>query len=347
MHWRNIFSSVKVFALIVTFITISSLWAQDYLAPQTLSPPVIDGLDTDSCWDDAEWIPLKYDWFEEAGQKRDETYDPDEFSGRFKVVWADDKLFVLVEITDDVLNDDIEDPLIEYWEEDCLEIFVDENLSRESMYCNHNALAYHMAINSIDAIDINNTDCKPFHLNDFIKFVMKEKTDNIYIWEAEIPVYTDAFSPDNNSNETGDLFEDKQIGFSVAYCEDDGSGRENFFGSVTGGFMSSGDEAVLGTLQLKGPVEQTKIDWSNQLKSKWAVSSSINRGILTLILPTGFPQKSTLYIKSVTGSVSYSREIWIDNIVNIDVSSIPGGLYLLQFDGASKELSQNKLFYFH
>ena len=45
-----------------------------------------------------------------------------DFSGRYKLRWNKDALYLLAEIQDDHLSDTYANPLERYWDDDCLEI---------------------------------------------------------------------------------------------------------------------------------------------------------------------------------------------------------------------------------
>ena len=91
-----------------------------YLAPKSLQPVVIDGVADDAVWQSAEWHEIDQLWL-------GPEYTADDFSGRFKVAWSEQRLYILVEVVDDILFDSHRDPLVQYWDDDCLEIFVDED----------------------------------------------------------------------------------------------------------------------------------------------------------------------------------------------------------------------------
>lgn len=123
-----------------------------YFAPKAVADMNIDGIADEAAWDRAEWRELEHRWL-------GPEYSPEDFQGRFKVVWTESRLYVLAEIVDDVLIDIYRDPLVQYWDDDCLEIFIDEDYSGGNHQYNHNAFAYHMSLDN-RAIDIG-ADRKP------------------------------------------------------------------------------------------------------------------------------------------------------------------------------------------
>ncbi|MEN0006928.1 MAG: sugar-binding protein, partial [Bacteroidota bacterium] len=75
-----------------------------------------------------------------------EPYTDEDFSGRYKLTWSEDFIYILAEIQDDTLIDIHEDGLDRYWDDDCLEIFIDEDHSGGNHQYSHNAFAYHIAL---------------------------------------------------------------------------------------------------------------------------------------------------------------------------------------------------------
>lgn len=165
------------------------------------------------------------------------SFSRDDFSGRFKLSWDKNYIYLLAEITDDVLFDQHADPLHFYWDDDTLEIFIDEDASGGEHQFNYSAFAYHVALDN-QAVDIGEqtpANKTPFlTLNDHINSVWKrsERESHKIIWEVAIKVFDDSFKPNTNSQPVT-LTEGKVLGFMLAYCDNDGSKyRENFIGST-------------------------------------------------------------------------------------------------------------------
>lgn len=196
-----------------------------YEAPHAELAPLIDGQANDSAWSRAKWENIDQ-------LTLGEQPSADDFSGRFKIVWTKDKLFLLGEITDDVLIDTHADPLDSYWEDDTFEIFLDEDKSGGNHLDNYNAFAYHIALDN-QAVDYS-SEGKPRTLNDHVNSVWKRSASkpNTVIWEASFDIYPDTFSDHNNTVKPVTLAAGKEMGFLVAYCDSDGDkGREHFIGS--------------------------------------------------------------------------------------------------------------------
>jgi hypothetical protein len=225
------FLSAQVFAL-------DTLDKRPLKANKVISSIVIDGIADDASWQQATWQPIDKLILGTMPSKED-------FSGRFKVMWDAQHLYLLVEITDDILFDQHSDPRHLYWDDDCLEIFIDEDASGGNHQFNYNAFAYHVALDN-QAVDIGekNSDGSDNFvlLNEHInsKWRRSAKAPHKVIWEMTVSVYDDSFSlsktrqtsHQHKKSQPVTLFSGKKLGFMLAYCDNDGSKeREHFISS--------------------------------------------------------------------------------------------------------------------
>ena len=207
--------------------------------------PIIDGKANDEIWSSAYWHPLDQLWL-------GNSYTPNDFSGRYKLSWSHDALYLLVEIQDDVLVDNNADPLVAWWDDDCLEIFIDEDNSGGEHQYNHNAFAYHVALDG-NVVDMStNKKGKLYNSHLETKRITKGTTS---IWEVKISLFSDSYK-DDQVNLPLKLQPGQVIGFALAYCDNDTSkARENFIGSVfiEGNDKNRGwiDANIFGTLRLR------------------------------------------------------------------------------------------------
>ena len=193
-----------------------------YSAPFAQVAPKVDGKADEKVWQLAKWQPLNQRWL-------GPEYTKEDFQGKYKVVWTGSTLYLMAEIVDDILIDTHRNPLTQYWDDDCLEIFLDEDFSGGDHQFNHNAFAYHFSLDN-QAIDIG-TDKKPHSYTHHVKSQWKQQGDKI-IWELSIDVYTDQYKDQATDNQKATLFAGKIMGLLAAYCDNDGSElRENFIGS--------------------------------------------------------------------------------------------------------------------
>jgi len=218
-----------------------------YDAGKTTEAPVLDGTGNDDCWIRCEWGLIDQQWFTERNMP-----DSADFYGRYKVVWTNEMLYLLLEITDDAFIDDIADPLTNYWEDDCIEVFLDEDKSGGDHKCcsqAYNAFAYHTSPITFDAVDLSDDgDFVPKLFNDNVDIAVKS-ADNLHTIEIAIKVFDNTFNEDS-INTPLTLNANKLMGFSIAYCDDDGYGREDFLASQAGGLDSWMDASLFGELLL-------------------------------------------------------------------------------------------------
>ncbi len=189
--------------------------------PYTASTIFLDAKASERIWTTTPWQPMDQVWL-------GETPSPDDFQGRYKLSWNEDYLYVLAETIDDKLIDTHADPLERYWDDDCLEVFIDENRSKGNHQYNHNAFAYHIALDG-QVLDIG-TDSSA-HTYHHVKS-KRVTTGNKSVWELAISLYPDTYV-DNTRGQALKLSKGKKMGFAIAYCDNDDSvERENFIGSV-------------------------------------------------------------------------------------------------------------------
>jgi len=181
----------------------------------------IDGKANELIWQMVDWQNIDQLWL-------GDVYTEEDFSGRYKLTWTEDALYLLAEIRDDVLLDQNEDPLKGWWDDDCLEIFLDENNSGGNHQFNHSAFAYHVDLKG-NVVDMATNKTGKLY-NSHVK--SKRITNgNLTTWELKILVYDDSYS-DETGGTPVQLRANKKIGFALAYCDNDNSKhRENFIGS--------------------------------------------------------------------------------------------------------------------
>ncbi len=219
----------------------------EYRAPRAAVAPVIDGIADDAAWEAARWRELDQRWL-------GPEYDASDFQGRYKVVWTPERIYLLAEIVDDILFDSHRDPLVQYWDDDCLEIFLDEDFSGGDHQYNHNAFAYHLSLDN-QAIDIG-TDKAARSYSHHVQSKWRQQGNKV-VWEVAIDVHPDTYRDDAPDNPPVRLSPGKVLGLLVAYCDNDGSElRENFIGSevVATGAKDRGwiDAFIFGKLVLDG-----------------------------------------------------------------------------------------------
>lgn len=221
------------------------------LAPGVGTPPVIDGIGNDSCWQKAAWQNIGQVWIPYGG-----SVDSTDYWGRYKVIWssATNLLYFLIEVHDDVFVDgfQLNESTGAIYNFDISEIFIDENDSGgehrfDSDTSNaENAFAYHMyadypaeggTTTTCHVDDMAGTSgARANYSSHFPQFAMRV-TGNTAVREFSLIVYNDTYTESNKAAARVQLSANKQMGLSVAYCDNDDplenpKIRDNMFGSV-------------------------------------------------------------------------------------------------------------------
>ncbi len=314
----------KPFSLLVLSLLFGQLlYAQPesntehYKAPKAATAPVIDGIANDAAWNDAAWVPISNVYI-------GNPVTPDDFSGRYKIVWTEDRLYLLAEITDDILRDVNSPALTNYWEDDCLELFLDEDKSGGPHEFSYNAFAYHMAINNIDVADMG-ADRQPHLFNDHITSA-KTQSGTTYTWEVSVKVFGDNFVYGLN-NTPLTLNEGKVMGFNLAYCDNDKlQTRENFIGSryleksiANQGYITAD---VFATLELVAGSVTTSIDAPGNHDALMIYPNPAEGGLIYLNQP------ADIEIYNALGNLVASAKA----VSTVDISSFSKGSYLVKTD---------------
>lgn len=214
-----------------------------YEAVRAPVAPVIDGV-PDPVWNRAAWDSIDVLWIGDQPT-------PQDYSGRYKAMWDSSKVYLLVEVVDDSIYDRYANPLTNYWDDDAVEIFLDENKNGGDHQYNFSAWAYHVST-KYDVVDMG-TDQKARLFNDHIQ-AKRVQTGHVSIWELSMLVYGENYTL-AGPNTPLKLAANKEMGFSLAYIDNDGSpNRENFMGSVnTPGHLDNQgyiDASCFGALKL-------------------------------------------------------------------------------------------------
>lgn len=208
--------------------------------------PVLDGSAADDVWDASDWLLIDQVWF---GKKP----DPDDFSGRYKIAWDENNLYILAEITDDSLLDVHPDGAERYRDDDCMEIFIDEDASGGNHQYSYNAFAYHIALDG-QVMDMAPDSTYHFFNDHCLTRMITRNHENT--WEIAVRIFDGKVFDAASENVPKLLAAGKKIGFALAYNDNDGSPeRENCIGNIA---IPDGDKnkawidaSVLGLLELR------------------------------------------------------------------------------------------------
>jgi len=260
---RSFYLSLVLLPL-VSYAGTNSITAQDdtVYIPSVVNPPVINGYADDDCWTVVNWQSIDQVWIPYG-----ESVSPSDFTGRYKVVWSEDKnlLYFVVEINDDVISDAyVPGVTAAIYNFDMIEVFIDENKSgnyhvfdgtandEESLGINaENAFAYHIftkfpesgqTTTTFRVEDLAGTSWAnvehPVYNDHFPEYVVSRE-GTVYTWEFSLIVYDDTYSDSNIEGSRVDLSVNKVMGLTLAFNDDDepavdpvSTERDNFFGSV-------------------------------------------------------------------------------------------------------------------
>lgn len=242
-HWNNLidkqYSRNLGYDYGIELIAPKSLLENTVKALEADALPLIDGEPLDDCWKEAQWYHINQTWINWG-----ETIDSSDFFGRFKMSWSEQEnlLYYLVEITDDAFIDGYVFPGDGYYNFDIVEVFIDEDVSGGPHSIDENAFAYHLAVNAPEeggiesdfyACDLGADWAKMDYADHVPELVMK-KIGNKYYYEFSMALYGDSYDNANPETSRVSLIADKEIGLSMAYCDNDTPDgvRDNFFGSV-------------------------------------------------------------------------------------------------------------------
>ncbi|MGB5944023.1 MAG: sugar-binding protein [Leeuwenhoekiella sp.] len=214
------------------------------VTPKATIEPILDGKGDDPAYGNLTEYPIDQLWLGEQPK-------PEDFTGSYKVTWTPEGLFILVTITDDVFYDYHPDPLNSYWDDDCLEIFVDADNSGGDHRHSYNAFAYHIGLDGI-AIDLADDGTLNRYEN-YIKTKTYRKNMQM-VWEIFVPIYNEDFCF-TQPNAEQILKAGDKLGLAIAYCDNDGGAhREHFIGSVPIAGKDKNrawiDAGIFGTLSL-------------------------------------------------------------------------------------------------
>ncbi|HNW49597.1 MAG TPA: sugar-binding protein [Prolixibacteraceae bacterium] len=262
---RIIFTfSILFLSCITSFSATPTTKAQDKVveAKEVETPPVIDGIASDQCWDEAKWQAIDQVWIPWGA-----PLDSSDFYGQYKICWSSEKnlLYFLVEITDDVVSDQfVKDQTAAVYNFDMIEVFIDENKSggyhvfdgkannEACMGTNaENAFVYHIFAKMPEqgqtgskfyALDMYGTDWE--HKTDvsydwhFPEFKYRHES-HVTTYEFSLMVFDDTYSLSNEKNSRVKLTAGKTMGLTLAANDDDQpevnpkeTVRDNMIGSV-------------------------------------------------------------------------------------------------------------------
>ena len=337
MTKNNFFTLISLIILNFFFSTLSATEGV-YNAPKVDTPPVIDGMGNDSCWQKASWAPIANVWIGSAVPLTD-------YKGNFKVVWTPQRLYLLIEIVDDSLSCQNVFDINNIYNYDCVEVFIDENHSKGIYSDTYQAFAYHT--DTTGHICYARGSYGWERLDDHIKMKVKKVAAHTYDWEFEIKIFNDSYDP-NKTNTPVLLTVGKLMGWSVAYNDNDGgTSRQNMFGSK---YIAGADKNIsyynasaFGDINLVLPADTGTVVHTGAVKQLEKNSfecfslNNENKFRLSFNNPTTGIYKIQVF--DITGKIVATKEmIKIQQVQdeNIDTASLQHGIYFVRATGAGR-----------
>jgi hypothetical protein len=294
---------------------------------KTIDPIVVDGSASDGAWSKTNWHPISKVWIPYNGKMA-----AGDFAGKFKVAWDSDYLYVLVEVVDNMISDDHANPLQNWWDDDCVEVFLDEDRSKGLHERSFNAFAYHVST-KYDAIDMD-TSGNGVNLKNNLKVVMDTVGTNTYLWEMAIKVYSSKFVMSNPEASRVKLSAKKLMGFTIAYCDnDETTSRENFIGSMDMTQATANDNYItadyFGSMLLVDRTDITQVvSLKNTQDQLVRVFPNPAKDVINIERINDDSEELSFEIRSITGELvkasSYKTRSQI-----INLTDLTSGMYFL------------------
>jgi len=317
--------------LLIVFISCQLSRAQHYytdsFTAQKTNSFTIDGVGDEAFWELCDWYDIQYIWLPFGT-----TMSEGDFTGRVKFGWTQEKLLVLAEIEDNVLSDVHVAPFDNYYNDDCFEVFLDEDYSGGWHQNDYNAFAYHCAINESDVVDIG-TGTNVL-LNDHIEIDLDTIDDTHYVWELAISVYDDTYNQ-NSSDNTPLTLSATDMGIAIAYCDNDGGNeRENFIGliDVESEHQNSAwqDASVFGKLTLFDPDGGDAVV---NTSASGAVNIHVFRDDLVIENNENNAENVLVAIFDLNGRLIKESHVYLWEKITLNINDIEEGLYAVSIIG--------------
>lgn len=311
-----------------------------YVARQTDTIPVIDGIGNDNCWMKADWASINHVWIGPA-------VTPLDYSGKYKVLWTPQRLYLLIEVVDDTLclQPAVADPRNNIYNYECMEIFIDEDNSRETNYSGtYKAIAYHLDSKGGIYYALGSAGWTG-SLSNNINYKMTKVAAHTYDWEFEVKVFDKSFVYGGN-NTPVTLTNNKVMGWSLAYNDNDGGTvRQNMIGSI---FVPGANDnernvsyfnaSVFGKLTLGQPVTAVAQPTNSNLSQSDVYYSN---HIVTFKLPDSNAENVTFQLFDLYGkelkNLTFNSSSK-NTVADVDVSNLPEGIYLARIRNTQQQI---------
>jgi hypothetical protein len=326
----------------ITLLFSSYSWGQTqtdtFRAYFATTPPVIDGNADDACWAKANWYNISKVWLPSVSS----TISAADFTGKYKLSWDKNYLYLLVEVVDDSLCEVKTNLLTNYWWGDCVEVFLDEDRSKGDHLNNYNAFAYHTGPTG-KVVDIG-TDGKSLYLDNNLSLKVIT-VGHKSIWEFAIKVFNSSFNPTSPDASRIQLAVNKVMGFSLAYCDNDGTNsRQHFIGSMTLTDATANENyktaSYFGSLKLMTDDAPATSIINTPIETSAILYPIPTSGNLVVDLKSNFATQIKIY--NTTGQLVISENIK-SQTSNINVSKLNKGVYIVEILNNNTKINTSKI----
>ena len=257
---------------------------------------------------------------------------PSDFEGQWRALFDSNNLYVLVEVSDNSLNNDSG---TEWWNDDAIELYIDGDNSKNSSYDGENDFQLGFRWND-DGVNVGGNSVDNTSGIEFSQY----QTSSGYNLEVSIPWSTIGVSPG-----AGDV-----IGFDVAVDDDDGGGSRDaqivsisssdqlwsdpsLFGSVDLVAETESGQTPYTTHELPGVVQAEDYDNGGQDVAYYDVDSGNNGGAY---------REEDVDIESTTNNGYNIGWISDGEWTEYTISTVSSGTYDINIDVASNNDATSK-----
>jgi len=344
----------------------SGMQAQDnpVEALEVSTPPVIDGIADDACWEAAKWQPIDQTWI-----PWNVPLEPNDFTGRYKTVWSatQNLMYFAVEITDDVISDAyVQGQTADVYNFDMIEVFIDQDKSGgEHRYDTgtsnaENAFGYHIFSKFPNSGETNSsysvTDMGYHYEDHFPEFAL-HRVDQVSTYEFSLIVYNDTYSPTNKAGARVTLTAGMEMGLTLAANDDDEpeidpwmTVRDNMIGSVAVAHQDSNnhwiDADLFGTVKLISPPSAIKSGGASRSSQDFKVFPNPTKKSFQIKLDNGFPGQFDIKLYNLLGQEVYRTSGTGGNNQRTDFVFTPDlgvGMYFIEIN-CNDQRSLQKVF---
>ncbi len=260
-----------------------------------------------------------------------------DFAGKFKTAWDENFLYLLVQVVDDSLSDDHSNPVDSFWNDDCVEVFIDEDRSGGDQERNCNAFAYHTSL-FYDAIDLSSAG-QGINYNNNLTLIWTRSQRILIYGNLPLKCTMRSFNIYNPEASRVFLLNKKLMGFAIAYCDnDETTERENFIGSMQ--MTAAHNNDMYKNADYFGPVVLIDQDHVTAVKTT-AFSEQIKifpvpaNDVLHFEIDSNSRSESIVSISSITGRLVKS-EIFNGNSYEMNIENLDAGIYIVQIKRDNK-----------